>query len=282
MEINRSLVPGTHQFERLLNQLSDRINVNNLLNLSQRACDALEPLIQYSIFTAAWRSSEAIISGKADIDQLAPPLEAHKKTFVTLAMKSQCVVSRKSLKTIKENLFDTRSQRDTRAFIPRSSQITLSSSTLGFHKTVSARTGCIWLKRARCTPPPEDTAQRFFFALLFSIGLLCAHPFQDGNGRASRIALNTIASAAGPRVFPWSIFFLLRPGNQLYNQLLLLPESRFESAFLRFISETAAISEKRISALWQLSKFKPRPDEESESEDKSARLRKKWHHLIYC
>lgn len=281
MDINRSLIPTTEKFQKLSKQLASFRRLSELIHISDQLQEPAQDLLQYSIGTEYWRSYEKNLFASSAKKRSAFFSDKKKEILVGLAESKQSALDKQQLKLIrKANLVEEKLYEQ--GFLsPRSRLIGLASQNGIFQKQVSSSTGTTWLKFARRSNTPDNRKERLAFSFLISIGLLCAHPFQDGNGRLSRIIINTTPSTSECRPFPWSIFFLLRRGSYLYNDLLFVSNSMFDQSikdyFGEMVNESIQVLERIKSFHWL------RSDEASGSSaiEGMAGSGKDWHQLIH-
>jgi len=77
-----------------------------------------------------------------------------------------------------------------------------------------------WIIQTAKTRLSEDPYRRLAESWLLALSLLAIHPFSNGNGRFSRLLFNALCSAGARYSIPLAVFFLLKNGKSLYNELI--------------------------------------------------------------
>jgi hypothetical protein len=281
VEIHKSLIPGTREFNKLLRDLGLKTKLGPLLSVANRIELVAQDLLQYSVFTEHWRFFEDILAGHQQSLEGIPAARNQIETMAEITKNSAFALDPKTIKRIRIGLMKTNHARDRNALAPRSCPVILSSTNGVLKKSISPRTGTIWLNKARQTQAPTEPESRFLFSLIMSIGLLSAHPFMNGNGRISRILLNTLPATQGLKPFPWSIFFLLRCGSGLYNRILFQKEKELNFALISFAENTIEDALVVLKKIEESTSEKPRTGSSSSNPSRNQGLPNFWHQLIH-
>jgi len=220
MQFPNQLNPGSQEFLELREQLAAQIPIEAMLSLAEQTHQTAQELLAHSLFTEQWRWHKDWIRERIDWKSNSiPAKEIIIQAQNEVALSDAGALCSHVIRTTLRPLFTNHGSRNPMALIPRSEGIALTTPFSKSAHLTPASAGTHWLKRARTSTYPEEKREKFFHHFLLSLGLLISHPFCDGNGRLSRVMLNTAAYTPSKKAFPWSVFFLLRNGKYLYNVL---------------------------------------------------------------